>query len=119
MTTTERHERPEKQVLHLHCEHPSTVVCECRAAALVEVLTRWPPTPTAAPGEQPDRVRVDLGEIRAPLVRPYQRPEPLVITDDDERHGDSLLGAAGAWACVAISVLLLLAIAARQLWLWV
>ncbi|MGH8572431.1 MAG: hypothetical protein ACREX8_07645, partial [Gammaproteobacteria bacterium] len=65
MTTTERHERPEKQLVR--CEHPPTSFCECRAAALVEVLTRWPPTPTVAPGEQPDRVRVDLGEIRAPL----------------------------------------------------
>lgn len=34
------------------------------------------------------------------------------------RHGDSVLGAAGAWACVAIVVLLMLTLAIRGLWLW-
>lgn len=106
MTVTEH---PEKQLLS-----------ERQSTALAEVLARWPPGEPGAPASQPARETVVLADLRPPVVRPpYQRPLPLQITDDDdERYGDSLLGAAGAWACVAITVLLMVALTARQLWLW-
>lgn len=114
MTTTER---PEKRAVLVRCEHPSTEVCACRRAAVDEILARWPPVVHQSAAEQPDRDRVVLADIRTPRVRVSPQP-PLAITDDDERHGDSIMGAAGAWACVAIVVLLMFAIAVRQLWLW-
>lgn len=121
MTTTER--RPEKRLVR--CDHPSTEVCECRRAAVDEILARWPTVVAPPPAEQRVREVVDLGEIRPPVVRvPYRQPRqpcdppPLAIFDD-ERHGDSLLGAAGAWACVAIAALLMLAFVIRGLWLWI
>lgn len=105
MTVTEH---PEKQLLS-----------ERQSTALAEVLARWPPGEPGAPAGQPARETVVLADLRPPVVRPpYRHPPPLQLTDDDERYGDSLLGAASAWACVAISVLLLVTLAARQLWLW-
>ncbi|MGH3992807.1 MAG: hypothetical protein ACRDSN_10145, partial [Pseudonocardiaceae bacterium] len=87
MNTTER--RPEKRLVR--CAHPSTELCDCRLAALAEVLARWPPTPPGQTAEQPER-------------------EPPQIVADGERRGD-WLGAAGAWACVIIVVVLLAALA--------
>ncbi|MGH3836931.1 MAG: hypothetical protein ACRDSF_14725 [Pseudonocardiaceae bacterium] len=114
MNTTER--RPEKRLVR--CAHPSTELCDCRLAALAEVFARWPPTPPGQTAEQPERVRVVLAELRGPVVRPpYQRPEPPQIVDDGERRGD-WLGAAGAWACVIIVVVLLAALAFSGLRVW-
>lgn len=120
MTTTER---PEKRLVR--CEHPSTEMCECRRAALDEVFARWA-ADNPEPPQQSGRELIVLSEIRPAVIRvPYRQPRqaqdpqpPLVIADDDERHGDSLLGAAGAWACVAVCVLLMLALTIRGLWLW-
>lgn len=113
MTTAER---PGKRALLVRCEHPSTELCGCRRAAADEILARWPEVVHQLPDE-PGRELVVLAGVRPRRVRVSPQP-PLVIADGDERHGDSLLGVAGAWACVAIAVLLMIALAVRQLILW-
>lgn len=112
MTTIER---PEKRALLGRCDHVYHGECERCRAALDQVLARWDALTPELPAEHPGREVVVLAEIRQHRTR--SNPQPLEILDDDERHGDSLLGAVGAWACVAISALLMLAIAIRQLWL--
>lgn len=117
MTTTQR---PEKRLIR--CEHPATEMCGCRQAAAALVLARWTgedaPAPENMPADIPTgRQVVVLSGIRQPRTR--SDPQPLEIADDDARYGDSPLGALGAWACVALSVLLMLALAGRGLWLWI
>lgn len=108
-------QRPEKRTLVVRCEHPSTELCDCRRQAAAEILARWATdAPTERPTETPRRQLVVISELPQAVVH-AARP-PLEIVNDDERYGDGLLG---AWACVAISLLLLAALAVRNLWLWI
>jgi hypothetical protein len=111
VTTTEN--PPEKQLLR--CEHPSIELCECRTRQVEEMLARWDHVVQPPRVEDLVRERVVLAE-RAKTVR--VEPHQLAITNDDERYGDSLLGAFGAWSCLAISVLLMLTLAIHSLWMW-
>lgn len=105
MTTARRQlPRADKRVLLVRCDH--TGGCDCHGRALAE-LRECTAREWAARSDVYPRVVLPPADPPAGIGR---------IGNADDRR--DLLGALCAWACLAFAAMLMLALAIRNVWLW-